>query len=289
MKGWGASDVERRQRLPGDGIVPAARDQETRAITIEAPAEQVWAWIAQLGQDRAGFYSYQLLENLIGCEMPDVRTLDPRLGRWAVGDKLWMYPRRKAGGQGFATLAVLEPGRALAFATRQIGTGPDVPADGSWTFVVQPIDERASRLIVRGRGGGGLRLAPALFTAGVFEPMHFAMERRTMTSVKDLAEGRRTASAWDTLQVASWTVVFFSFVGVGIAALIVRRPARALAAFILLGLAFQLLTLVQPHPAVGAALLLLLAIPPAWPRGWARAARSSRWTARPGARDAHLF
>ena len=108
--------------LPGDEIVPAARSRETRAITIAAPAAQVWPWLAQLGQDRAGFYSYRLLENLVGCEMPNIEQLDPRLQSWKLGDKLWMYPPRKAGGVGFAVLAAYEPGRALGFATRQIGT-----------------------------------------------------------------------------------------------------------------------------------------------------------------------
>lgn len=65
---------------------------ETRAIDILAPAEQAFAWVAQLGQNRAGFYSYTALENLVGCEMPDVRQLDPALQEWTPDDKLWMYP-----------------------------------------------------------------------------------------------------------------------------------------------------------------------------------------------------
>lgn len=263
---WGATDAELSARLPGDEIVPSARGQETRAITIHAAASVVWQWVAQIGQDRAGFYSYQALENLVGCEMPNVQRLVPELQRWAVGDKLWMYPPRKAGGAGFATLAVFEPGRALAFATRQIGTSPAEPPDASWAYVVQPIDQRSSRLLFRGRGAGGLRLGPAAFTVGVFEPMHFAMERRTMTSVKELAEGGRPSADRDAAQVVLWLVVFISFVVAGVLALVSRRPWRALAAVVLLGLSFQLLTLVQPHPALGGLVLALLALPAAWPR-----------------------
>jgi len=73
---WGASEQERSSRLPGDEIGFSGRN-ETRAIAIAAPAEQVFSWLAQLGQDRAGFYSYELLEDLVGCEMPRLEHLDP--------------------------------------------------------------------------------------------------------------------------------------------------------------------------------------------------------------------
>ena len=95
---WGATDEEARRSLPGDGIIPNAVGQGTRAITIRAPVERVWPWLAQLGQDRGGFYSYDLLENLVGCEMPTIDRLDPEKQAWRPGDKLWMYPQHKAGG-----------------------------------------------------------------------------------------------------------------------------------------------------------------------------------------------
>jgi hypothetical protein len=266
MQRWGATDAELAARLPGDELVPQAHGQETRAITIGAPAATVWAWVAQIGQDRGGFYSYQALENVVGCEMPNVQRLVPALQRWKVGDKLWMYPPRKAGGAGHATLAAFEPGRALAFATRQIGTSPAAPPDASWTFVVEPIDERSSRLIFRGRGSGGLRFVPAAITLGMFEPMHFAMERRTMTSVKELAEGGRPGTAQDTAQVILWTFVFAAFVTAGVLTIVARRPGRPIAAFITAGLLFQILTLVQPHPALGAALAGAAALAIARPR-----------------------
>jgi hypothetical protein len=60
-------------------------EQETRAIMVQAPAEQVWPWVAQLGQDRGGFYSYRLLENLVGCDMPNLHHLDPALQQLRSG------------------------------------------------------------------------------------------------------------------------------------------------------------------------------------------------------------
>ncbi len=78
---WGATDEETRRALPGDEIIGHANRQETRAITIDAPVERVWPWLAQLGQDRGGFYSYDLLENLVGCAMP---TAEPRRRRHSL-------------------------------------------------------------------------------------------------------------------------------------------------------------------------------------------------------------
>ena len=72
---WGASDSEARVALPGDEIIPRATQQETRGITIDAGADVVWPWLAQLGQDRGGFYSFDLLENVVGCRMPTVDVL----------------------------------------------------------------------------------------------------------------------------------------------------------------------------------------------------------------------
>jgi hypothetical protein len=61
---WGATDAEVRAALPGDQYVPRARSQSTRAVTVAAPAAEVWRWLVQFGQGRAGFYSYNWLENL---------------------------------------------------------------------------------------------------------------------------------------------------------------------------------------------------------------------------------
>lgn len=267
---WGATDAEVHAVLPGDEIVPAARAQETRAVTVAAPAHLAWAWLAQIGQDRGGFYSYRLLENLVGCEMPNVEHLDPRLQHWQLGDKLWMYPPRKAGGQGFAVLARFEPGHAMGFATRQIGTAAAAPPDGSWTFVVEPIDRGSSRLLFRGRGAGGLRSFAAIFNLAVFEPVHFAMERRAMEGIKALAEGETPSQVRDDAQVALWAMLFVAFVVSGGLVLAGRGVVHGLIAFTAAGLLFQFLTLVQPSPFIGAALLIATVRPGAIFRSYRR-------------------
>src|ERR1035441_3948620 len=66
---WGATPVEMAERLPGDTLLPDASSACTRAITVNAPPERVWPWIAQIGQGKGGFYSYAWLENLFGCRI----------------------------------------------------------------------------------------------------------------------------------------------------------------------------------------------------------------------------
>lgn len=65
----GATGEEAMAALPGDDLVPEATIQATRAITVSAPAADVWPWIAQLGQEKGGLYTYAALENLIGCRI----------------------------------------------------------------------------------------------------------------------------------------------------------------------------------------------------------------------------
>jgi hypothetical protein len=262
--GWGATAAERDRPLPGDDIVPDGAPRETRAITIHAPAPVVWAWVTQLGQDRGGFYSYELLEDLAGCEMPSIERLDPSLQQWRIFDKLWMYPPRKLGGAGHAELRALEPGRALGFATRRPGTALTATPDGSWSFVVEPGPAATSRLLIRGRAAGPAPLFAVAFDRLAFEPMHFVMERRTMETIGALAEGRGHSRAADDVQVLLWTAAFVAFVASMVLVAIGRQPRRRLATFLAAGLLFQLLTFVQPSPFLGLPLVALLLV-----AGWA--------------------
>jgi hypothetical protein len=59
---WGATDEEVGRTMPGDDLIPDAAST-TRAITIAAPAEQVWPWLVQLGYGRGGWYSYDWIDN----------------------------------------------------------------------------------------------------------------------------------------------------------------------------------------------------------------------------------
>src|ERR1019366_1536041 len=77
--GWVATDKEAGATLAGDDLIPAPDLVATRAITVHAPADQIWPWTAQVGQGRGGFYSYDALENLTGC---DIRSADRVVPEW---------------------------------------------------------------------------------------------------------------------------------------------------------------------------------------------------------------
>jgi hypothetical protein len=263
---WGARASDRHGPLPGDEIVPHPRSQGTRAITIAAPAAKVWPWLAQTGQDRGGFHSYELLEDLAGAEIDNLPYLDPARQVWKVGNKLWMYPPHKLSGMGHAVLMGVEPGRYLAFGTRQIGTPAQAPVDGSWSFIVEPVGSDRSRLVIRSRAAGGLPLMPAVLTAALFDPAHYVMERRMMEVLKARAEGQPVSTARDNLQVVLWAVTFLAWLCAGVAIVLRRQPWRRLAVFLAAGLVFQLLTLTQPSPWLGVPLVLLVLLAGSFPR-----------------------
>ncbi len=278
-RSWGATEAEQVSSLPGDTIVPDATSTETRAIAIAAPADEVFAWVAQTGQDRGGFYSYKILEDAVGCEMPSVEHLDPALERWAPGDQLWMYPARKFDGQGGAYLRVYVPGRALAFGTHAIGTSPSAPEDGSWAMIVEPIDAGTSRLLMRGRARPPSSFAARAFDLLAFEPAHFVMEKKMMVSIRTLAEGGRLSQVDNDVVVATWTATFAIFVASGLRVLLGRRFLRGLASFVAAGLLFVFLTYIQPPAAIAVALTIVLAA-----AAFAPAPRA--WTIRRGLRHA---
>jgi hypothetical protein len=261
---WGADRALRDAQLPGDSLLWQGAPHETRAIVIQAPDAEVWPWVAQIGQDRAGFYSYAVLENLVGSKMKNLDVLIPALQHWQEGDKLWMYPSDAAGGIGQAPLALHYPGRALVFYTRSPGRTLAERPDGTWAFVVQPIDRATSRLVIRGRARGTLGLLGAGFQRSIFEPIHFAMERKMMEGIKARAEDRPVSERRDGIQVLLWALTFGLFAASAVLVLEGRAWRWHLGTFVAAGLLFALLTLVQPGVWIGVPLVLGLALATAW-------------------------
>ena len=74
---WGAEASELSAKLPGDEIIPEPKWQYTHGITISAPVRRIWPWLVQIGQGRGGFYSYQGLENLVGCKIKNIVVTSP--------------------------------------------------------------------------------------------------------------------------------------------------------------------------------------------------------------------
>lgn len=185
---WGATDDEVGRTLPGDELVPGARDVATRAVTVRAPVDEAWAWLVQIGQHRAGFYSYTVLENLVGCEMHNADRIVPEWQHLDVGDPIWLASEQRYGRLGIQIVADLDPGHAITLMgegdVARLARGEPV-RDGAWSFVVDSIDERTTRFLVRSR-------SPRVKHA--FDAIHFVMERGMMLGLKARAE-RRAAEA----------------------------------------------------------------------------------------------
>jgi ketosteroid isomerase-like protein len=252
---WGATDEEVIARLPGDEIVQGAVSEQTRAITIHAPVERVWPWLAQLGQNRGGFYSYDALENLVGCDMPTEDVLRPDKHAWAIGDRLWMYPPEAAGGIGFAVLRDYVPDRVLAFGTHIPGAA-DIDT-GSWAFVLRPLDKDTTRLLVRSRvqTTATTTWLERTFDRAVFSPMHFAMERRMMIGLKDVAETGTRSRLSNHVQVGLWTVTLALLIVAVVLVFARRFWGRALAVACAAVVLFAYLTLRQPSLFFGVLLV----------------------------------
>ena len=90
---WGATAQELAGPLPGDELIAKPDLTATRALTVRAPAARVWPWIAQLGQGRGGLYSYDFLENLIGCNIHSTDRVVPEWQDVKAGDQVGLHPR----------------------------------------------------------------------------------------------------------------------------------------------------------------------------------------------------
>jgi hypothetical protein len=178
---WGATDDEIERRLPGDDLVPTASSETTRAVTIEAPREEVWPWLVQLGQGRGGFYSYSWLENLAGADIHNVDRIVPELQELGVGDTIRMAPDDYWLQSPLTTMTVerIDPGRTLVL------QGYD---GGTWTFHLDPIDAETTRFLVRGRTPANRSLVDRAVRYLVYELPHFVMERGMMRGIKARAE-----------------------------------------------------------------------------------------------------
>ncbi len=135
-----ASDEEQRQAMSADSIVPNPIYTETRAITIGAPVERIWPWLAQMGSGRAGWYAYDWIDN---GGHPSARSILPEYQHIAPGDILPAIPGMKD----IFLVTVVDPPCRLILTVPDAMSGSRV----SWEFLLKPLDQGHTRLVVRGR------------------------------------------------------------------------------------------------------------------------------------------
>ena len=190
---WGATDAEVDRSLPGDELVAYPKGDYTHAITIRAYAAEIWPWLVQLGQGRGGFYSYEWLENLVGCQIHNADHVIPEFQHLEVGDSVRLHPRS---GYPYVVTAI-EVGRALVLQIRvNTGTGktfgltdvmPEKYLNQSWVFFLDELNEGTTRLISRSRNDWSRSLGNAL-VFGIVGSISLVMDRKMLLGIKQRAE-----------------------------------------------------------------------------------------------------
>lgn len=185
---WGVDDGELATALPGDELVPDPDLGYTRGITVDAPAERVWPWVAQIGQGRGGFYSYDGLENLFRCDIHSADRVLPVHQDVATGDVIRLAP---GAAPAFRVTAVRPPAALVLVSAGPAGAGPPAEAGAdapvvTWQWVLRPVDGgRHTRLLVRQRLS---RPRAQRLLWRLVEPIGFVMEWRMLRGIKERAE-----------------------------------------------------------------------------------------------------
>jgi hypothetical protein len=173
---------ERWRSLPGDAFIPAAQGMLTHAITMRCPRRAVWPWLVQMGAGRAGWYSYDRIDN---GDRHSVERIVPELQQIRVGD---VFPGKPGVTDGFVVLEY-EPERFLILGW----PSPAGPPVVTWAFVLEERGLDCTRLLVRVRAGDGYRPLSGLpaWTVKSLVPLgHWIMQRKQLLGIARRAEAR---------------------------------------------------------------------------------------------------
>jgi hypothetical protein len=189
---WGATDEEVARPYPGADLIPNGNRAATMAVTIEAPPERVWPWLVQMGYYRAGWYSWDRLDNggrpsadRIHAEWQEIKPGD-RLTAWSPEGPMSAWE-----------VAALEPGRFLGLRglsdlrLRQLDPAsprPSAYTEGLWGFLLKRLPKDRTRLVVSGYQTGRPRWLQAIVDLFLYPPVHWSMQTRQLANIKRLAE-----------------------------------------------------------------------------------------------------
>ncbi|MGI9648675.1 MAG: hypothetical protein ACR2OI_09170, partial [Acidimicrobiia bacterium] len=169
---WGATDQEVTRVMPGDELVTEA-SSATHAISIQAAPEAVWPWLIQLGYGRAGWYSYDWIDN--DFRRSSDRVL-PEFQQLSVGDEILMAPNMGL------TVHSIEVHKSIVSMMNDGTT--------SWCLALDSLNDGGTRLVSRWRPKLDM---PAPMMA-IVEPGAFIMERKMLKNLRRRIEGARRFS-----------------------------------------------------------------------------------------------
>jgi hypothetical protein len=168
---WGATAEEVERPMPGDGLVAGPDLDATRGLTVQAPPEDVWPWLLQMGYRRAGFYSYDRLDN---AGIPSADRVLPEYQNLKVGDEVPIDRMNRM------KVVALEPEREMAW---------NLPGRGfTWAWGLYPAGEGRTRLVSRVRMKYVWKW-PVILGFFMIDVGDFIMMRKCMLGIKRRAEG----------------------------------------------------------------------------------------------------
>jgi hypothetical protein len=179
---WGATDAEVAGPMPGDDVVPRAQFNATRSVTIDAPPASVWPWIAQLGYGRAGFYTYDQVDN---AGQPSADRIIDAYQDLKVGDEIPMWHESHGLAIAYEVDSFEVPSWMLWVHRPHAGEEPD----STWSWRLTEVPRGGTRLVTRMKQVYRWETPQlALFDLVLMEFGDFAMERRMLKGIKVRAE-----------------------------------------------------------------------------------------------------
>lgn len=167
---WGATDEELERPMPGDELVMNPDLDATRAVTVDARPEEIWPWLVQIGHRRAGFYSYDRLDN---AGVPSAERILPEYQDLKVGDKIPLDRVNRM------EVVVLEPPRVMVW---------NLPGRGlSWAWGLYPEGDGRTRLVTRLHWRYKWKF-PVILGYFMIDVGDFIMMRKCMLGIKRRAE-----------------------------------------------------------------------------------------------------
>ena len=89
MSRWGATPSDLSRVMAGDSLLVEPTYSGTMAVSVDAPPEDIWPWLVQIGYQRGGLYSYDWLDRLFGyLDRPSATRILPEFQDLAVGDEI---------------------------------------------------------------------------------------------------------------------------------------------------------------------------------------------------------
>ena len=164
---WGATADEVTRPMVGDGLVENPTFNATRAVTINAPAEQIWPWIVQIGYKRAGFYSWDILDN---DGIPSAERIMPEYQNLKIGDVVPLSEETDA------AVIDMESNERLLLVFQ---SGSTV----TWAWALYKIDAERTRLVTRLRWR-----TTSVVSQFVLDAFEIIMMRKCLLGIKRRAE-----------------------------------------------------------------------------------------------------